>query len=137
MDMTMWDKIPEEMQLYLSRNGKHFNKRLCEFAVGRMRKKDKNGNPVRLTPVTRDETEAMLAEAGYDISDYDAPFDAVYVANMANADYMGSSLEDRAHVAKYVNDTLADPDAYEGQTFNRWLADMAGRGVWIDWEKMV
>lgn len=133
----MWDKIPEEMQLYLSRNGKHFNKKLCEFAVGKMRKKDESGKLVRITPVTRNDTETMLADAGFDISDYNAPYDAVYVANMASADFLGSSLEDAEHVARYINDVLGDADAYEGQLLNRWLSDMAGQGVWIDWEKMV
>ena len=141
MDMTMWDKIPEEMQLYLSRNGKHFNTRLCEFAVGLMRgkenEKEKEKENDKDNPITREQTESMLSAAGLDISDYAAPYDAVFVANMAKSDFLGSSLPDMAHVVKYVDDLLTDPDGYEGMVFNRWLADVAGKGVWVDWEKML
>ena len=137
MDMTMWDKIPEEMQLYLSRNGKHFNKRLCEFAVGRMRGRGPDNVPNGFEPMTREQTEAILESAGLDISNYKAPYDAVYLANMAASDFIGSSLPDMMHVAKYIDDVLTDPDGYDGMVFNRWLADVAGTGIWVDWEMMV
>lgn len=133
----MWDKIPEEQQLYLSRNGRHFNKKLCEFAVSLMRKEGPSGNKVRVIPLEREEVEKMLAENGISMSDFDAPYDAVYVANMAKNDFLGSSLEDEQHVAKYVKDVLDDADGYDGLVLNRWLADMAGKGKWIDWERMV
>lgn len=133
----MWDKIPEEMQLYLSRNGKHFNKRLCEFAVGLMKGKSTGNMSNGFEPMTREKTESMLSDAGLDISNYNAPYDAVYLANMAASDFLGSSLPDAAHVAMYIDDVLTDPDGYEGMVFNRWLADVAGMGVWVDWEKMV
>lgn len=135
MDISIWDKIPEEMQLYLSRNGKHFNKRLCEFAVMHMRGKEEEKEDIK--PYTREQTEKMLLDAGFNITDYDAPYDAVYLANMAKYDYMGSSLEDAEHVARYINDTLTDADGYEGMVFNRWIADVSGKGVWVDWERMV
>lgn len=131
MDMTKWDKIPEEQQLYLSRNGKHFNKKLCEYAVGMMRGKDSTD------PYTRKDVEDILKNAGMDIGDFDAPYDAVYVANMAKYDFLGSSIEDAKHLAKYVDDVLNDVDGYDGLVMNRWLADMAGKGKWIDWEKMI
>ena len=137
MDMTMWDKIPEEMQLYLSRHGRHFNKRLCEFAARKMRKIDSAGTRTKITPYTREEVEAMLGGIGKTLEDYDAPYDAIYVANMAKSDFLGSSLPDTAHVAQYVDDVMSDPDAYDGMVLNRWLADMAGKGTWIDWERMV
>lgn len=133
MDMTMWDKIPEEQKLYLSRNGRHFNKKLCEWAVGLMRK----DGGVKATPYSREEVEAMLEEAGMKIDELGAPYDAVYVANMVKNDFLGSSIEDKEHVARYIRDVLTDGDGYDGMVMNRWLADMAGKGKWIDWERMV
>lgn len=133
MDMTMWDKIPEEQQLYLSRNGRHFNKRLAEWAVSKMRKH--GGEKVQ--PYTREDVEAMLATIGKSLDNYDAPYDAIYLANMAKADFLGSSLATNEQVAKWVDDVMSDPDAYDGMVLNRWLADMAGKGAWIDWERMV
>lgn len=132
MDMTIWDKIPEEMQVYLSRNGKHFNKRLCEWAVGKMRKGGK-----RLEPITKEQLGAIFKEAGKNLEDYDAVYDAVYLANMAKADFLGGCLSTNEQLAKYVDDVLVDDDGYEGMVLNRWLADMAGKGVWIDWERMI
>lgn len=29
-----------------------------------------------------------------------------------------------------------DPDGYEGMAFCRWTADIIGKGVTIDWEKL-
>ena len=133
MDLTIWDKIPEEQQLYYSRNGRHFNKRLCEYAVSQMR--DSKGG--RVTAYTKDEISTILATINKTLNDYDAPYDALYVANMAKSDFVGSSLEDNIHIARYINDVMNDADGYDGMILNRWLADMASKGKWIDWERMV
>ena len=133
MDMTMWDKIPEEQQLYLSRHGRHFNKRLCDWAVKKMRRKGGE----KIQPYTREDVEAMLIAIGKSIEKYDAPYDAVYLSNMAKADFFGSSLTTNEQVAMWVDDVMTDPDSYDGMVLNRWLSDMAGKGVWIDWEHMV
>ncbi len=132
-DMTIWDKLPDEQVAYLSKNGKHFNKKLCEFAVNLM--KDRDG--AKQTPYTREDVDAMLTTIGYKPEKIPAPYDAVYIANMVKNDFFGDSIEDKEHVAKYVADVIFDADGYEGMILNRWLADMAGMGVWIDWERMI
>lgn len=132
-DMTIWDRLPEAQRVYLSRNGRHFNKKLCDFAVGKMEGEDGE----KLTPYTREDVESMLTEIGIKTEDIPAPYDAVYVANMAKSDFLGSSIEDKEHLAKYVVDVLFDEDGYDGMVLNRWLSDMAGKGIWIDWERMI
>lgn len=64
-------------------------------------------------------------------------YDATYVANMCKADYYGSSITSEEHLAKYIKDTLDDPDGIEGLTFNRWIADMKWLGVPIPWEEFI
>lgn len=64
-------------------------------------------------------------------------YDYVYVANMCKADFLGSSVVDENHLAKYVKDVIDDADAYDGIVFNRWYADMCRKGIAIDWENMI
>jgi hypothetical protein len=53
---------------------------------------------------------------------------------MCKADFLGSSVPDAQHQAKYVKDVLDDDDAYDGIVFNRWYADMCRQGIVIDWD---
>lgn len=45
MRLDTKDKLPSGMENYLSYNGWHFNKRLCEYACSKMKK-----GQVRITP---------------------------------------------------------------------------------------
>ena len=129
--------IPEDMEQYLSYYGCHFNKLLCEFAVSKMKRDDKQtGMLKKITPVTMEELKALLEKYKIDI-DSKEQYDALYLANMVKADFLGSSIEDEEHMAKYIEDVLCDPDGYEVLVFNRFLADFAGKGVVIFWEQMI
>lgn len=63
----------------------------------------------------------------------DNPYDAVFVANMCKADYLGSSVPDGLHLCLYVKDVIDDVDGYDGIAFNRWYADMCCKGIQVDW----
>ena len=39
-DLTQFDIIPDEMKMYLSYYGPHFNRKCCEFAISQMYKDD-------------------------------------------------------------------------------------------------
>ncbi len=130
-NLTKYDKLPESMINYLRYNGKHFNKKLCDFAVSKM--KDKNG---RITPYTKEQIEMVLKSQGIVLKNNQL-YDHVYVANMCKADYLGSSIVDEPHLALYVRDVIDDPDGYDGMVFNRWYADMCYLGIAIDWEDML
>jgi hypothetical protein len=132
VDMTQFDKKPEGMINYLQYNGPHFNEKLCKFAVSKMCKSI-NGKQFPITPFSKKEVESMLE--AYDVKlENNALRDHVFVANMCKADYLGSSIEDNLHVARYIKDVIDDPDGYDGIVFNRWLADMARKGEPIDWD---
>lgn len=135
VSFTQFDDMPESMMMYMRHYGPHFNKKLCEFAVGMMTKKS-NGVETPITPYTKDMVKNMLNTAGISLKN-DQLHDSVFVANMCKADFLGSSIQDEKHVAMYVKDVIDDVDAYDGIVFNRWYADMCYTGVAIDWEEML
>lgn len=128
--------IPEDMEQYLSYYGMNFNKKLCEFAVGLMEREDASGSVVKLSPMKLEDLKTLLANHKIDIEQKDW-YNALYIANMVKADYWGSSIEDDAHLAKYVEDVICDVDAADGQTFARFLADCSIKGVPIYWDMML
>lgn len=129
--------IPEDMEQYMSFYGLHFNKKLCDFAVGMMKKEDKaTGTPKKITPMTLDELKPILEKNKVELENNDW-YDALYLANMVKADYWGSSIEDDAHMAKYIGDVICDVDGYEGIVFSRFLADCSVKGCVIFWDLMI
>ena len=133
--LDTYGTMPSGMKEYLSAYGWHFSKKMCEWAVGRMRA-DKNGKLEKLEPMKRDEVEELLKKFGVKL-EHDKGYDFVYVANMAKADYFKSSIADDAHLALFIKDYLDDPDGYEGLPFTRFYADCIGSGTPILWEEML
>lgn len=125
------DRFPSGMEDYLSQNGWHFNKRMCEWAVSHMSKNDK---PV--TPATQDTVEALLKRYGVKLKN-DIGYDKVFVYNMMNADYMESSIDDELHSVRFIKDYLDDTDGYSEIAFTRFYADCIGKGIPIPWEDML
>lgn len=134
-DLTQYDIKPEGMINYLRYNGPHFNKKLCDFAVGLMQKKI-GSSMIKITPMHKEEVDKLLADNGVVVKGGQL-YDTVFVANMCRADFLGSSVPDAQHQAKYVKDVLDDDDAYDGIVFNRWYADMCRKGIVIDWDQML
>lgn len=128
-----FDVYPEAMVNYLRYNGRHFNRKLFEFATSLM-KTGKDKQPLKV--ITKKELDEMLKVYGVKL-DNSVLYDYVYVANMCKADFLGSSVPDEGHLCKHVKDVIDDVDAYDGVVFNRWYADMCRSGVPIDWEEML
>ena len=64
-------------------------------------------------------------------------YDAVYVANMCKADFLGRSVPTDEHLVNYIKDVLDDADATEGYIFNRFYADCMFMNKPIEWADMV
>lgn len=128
--------IPEDMKTYLSYYGMNFSKKLYEFAVENMRRESADGKLEMVKPMTIDELKSLLAKHKIEIENNDL-YNALYLAAMVKADYWGSSIEDEEHLAKYIEDTLCDIDASEGQVFARYLADCSVGGCIIHWNEMI
>lgn len=112
--------------------GPHFTKDLCMFAVSMM--EDQNG-PIK--PFTKQEVETKLSSLGITLQ-YNKMYDFVYVANMCKADFLGNAVpNDDQHLCQYIKSVVDDPDGYDGQVFNRWLSDIKGMHVQVDWSEFV
>ena len=134
-NFTQFDEWPEAMIVYMRHYGPHFNRKLCDFAVSLMTK-TVNGKETPITPISREDTEAILNRYSVKLKNNQL-YDSTYVANMCKADFLGSSVSDDQHMAKYIKDVIDDDDAYDGIVFNRWYADMSYTGIAIDWENML
>lgn len=130
------DKYPSGMEDYLAFNGWHFNKKMCDWAVSKMYKINVAKRKEYISPYTKETVENLLKANNIKL-DKDVGYDAVYVANMAKADFYGSSISDDAHLAKFIKDYLDDPDGYDGIVFTRFYADCIGSGTPIMWEDML
>lgn len=129
--LDIYDKRPEAMVNYLSYYGWHFNKKMCEFAISKMKKDGK-----KLSPIYKEKVEELLK--AYDIElDNDVLYDAVYVANMAKADFYGSSISDEKHLVLFIKNYIDDEDGYDGIVFSRYYIDTVKKGIPIDWEDML
>ena len=128
MRLDFYDERPTSMKRYLKYYGEHFNKKLCDFAVSKMN----HGKP----PVTKEKVDEILTRHGIKL-EHNELYDYVYVYNMGNNDYMGSSIIDEKHLALYVKDVIDDKDGYDGIVFNRWYADTVIQGIPIEWEDML
>lgn len=126
--LDIYDDRPASMVRYLKYYGPHFNKKMCKFAVSKM----KHGK----TPVQKDKVEEILNKYEINLKNNEL-YDHVYVYNMGNNDFLGSSIPDEKHLALYVKDVIDDEDGYDGIVFNRWYADTVSLGIPIEWDEML
>ena len=131
-NLTQFDEMPESMMAYMRHYGPHFNRKLLEFAVSKMSRDDGE----KLVPYNKEQVSTILSRYGISLKN-DQLHDSVYVANMCKADFIGSSVPDESHLAKYIKDVIDDPDGYDGIVFNRWYADMCYCGIPIEWDEML
>jgi len=131
-DIEMAQLQPSGFAEYMATYGGHFSKKMCEWAVGMMKTRDKK----KLSPWTKEQVESILTKNGVVLNN-DKGYDKVYVANMCKADFLGSSVVDESRAALYVKDLLDDPDGYDELVFNRFMMDCMGRNIPIMWEDML
>lgn len=130
--LDYYDILPAGMDAYLSSYGWHFSKRLCEWAVSKMR--DRNGAKIAMK--TKEEVDAILKRNNVELEN-DNGYDSVFVMHMGISDYLGESIPDEAHIARYVKNVLDDKDGYDGIALTRFLADCGGKGVPVIWEDVI
>ena len=125
--------FPEAMENYLEFNGWHFNKKMCQWAVSRMYRMD-GEKKMFIEPYTLESLRALLERVKVE---FELDYDALYIANMCKADFLGSSIQNEAQLAKYVKDVVDDPDGYDGLPFTRFYADCIGSGTSIPWDDLL
>lgn len=127
--LDIHERMPEAMVTYLSNYGWHFSKKMCDWAISRMR--DRKGQ--RFDPISREKIDTWLKQYNLEIKN-DLGYDAVFVANMAKSDFWGGAIGSEQQLATFIRDYLDDPDGYEGVAFSRFYADCIASGVPIVWE---
>lgn len=131
------DVLPEDMISYLANYGRHFNKKLCEFAISNMFTTEKdNDKKVKLKKISKEEIDNLLRSYNVRLENNQL-YDYIYVAHMCKADFLYKSVPDEHHMALYIKDVIDDVDGYDGLVFNRWYADTRRKGIAIDWEEML
>ena len=122
------------MEEYLGYYGWHFSKKMAEWAASKMYKKDATGNKKYIDTYTKESLEPLLKRMGIKM---EVNYDAVYIANMCKADFLGTAVPDENCLALYVKGVIEDPDGYEGLPFTRFYADCIGSGCPIPWEDVI
>ena len=136
MRLDAREVFPSGMEEYLSQYGWHFSKKMCEWAVSRMYKRNSLDKKIPIQSWNKDSVDKLLNKYGVTIENK-IGYDYVFAANMCIADYYGSSIIDEQLVALFIKDYVDDPDGYEELPFTRFYADCIGSGVPINWEDML
>ena len=136
MRLDAREVFPSGMEEYLSQYGWHFSKKMCEWAVSRMYKRNSLDKKIPIQSWNKDSVDKLLNKYGVTIENK-IGYDYVFAANMCIADYYSSSIIDEQHVALFIKDYVDDPDGYEELPFTRFYADCIGSGVPINWEDML
>lgn len=87
--------------------------------------------------IIKNPKESLLKELGLSIPSKVTAGDITYAANMAYADYYPDLLKDENSCIKYAHMSASDIDGYDGMIFSRWLADVMGKSIKIDWQKFI
>lgn len=117
---------------YVKKHGYHFTDALAEHAIKMM--VNANG---QVHTWTVNQVKKSLENLGISHSDKITSGDMAYTANMAYADFYPDVLKDEASCFKYAHKVANDPDGYDGMIFCRWIADIIGKAIKLDWEKFV
>lgn len=135
--LDLWDDFPPEAKLYFKNFGLHFNAKAIKLAVSEMKRKNTATNKIeKIEPWSKDEVDELLKRHNITLEN-NVLHDYVFVANMAKADYFKSCLPTEKEVALYIKDVIDDPDAVDGQVFNRWFSDRMLQGLPIDWAEIL
>lgn len=136
MRLDARDKFPSGMEEYLAQNGWHFSKKMVDWVIEGMYKKDPNGKRVKIQSYTKENVDELLKRYGINLENKYG-YDYVFAANMCKADYFGSSVPDEQRLALFVKDYIDDPDGYPELPFTRFYGDCIGTGRPIPWEEVI
>lgn len=116
----------------MSYYGRHISKPLYEFAVSMMETRD--GGKVKT--MEKDALIEKLKALGVTVKN-DKAYDLPYVWAMGTADYLGSSVPDEQHLAKFVRDYADDPDGSKTRAFDELYAKTLAMDIPLIWEDMM
>ena len=126
--------VSEEREAYEDYNHGQFSKKLAEWAISNMKVADTTTGKLKpLQSVTLSDCKEVLKENGVKVPE-EAEYTAWYLYNMALADYP-KSLKSPEAMAKFVEETICDPDCCPEAVLECFTAKMCAMEVPIFWEK--
>lgn len=134
--LDIYDVFPIGFREYLNNYGWNFSKKLCEFAVAGMKKKDANGKEVPITPYSNEEVQQLLKQYGIELKN-NVAYNACYVANMLKADFLGKSLPNEQYLCMHIKCYLDDVDGSPTRAMDEFYAKTIALGIPIIWEDML
>lgn len=90
----------------------------------------------KITPVDKEVFNEKMRANGVVLKN-DLGYDGPYAWSMATADYMGSSITDEVHLARFVHDYLDDPDGAKTRAFDEFYVKTMALGIPIVWEDVI
>lgn len=121
------------MEEYLAEHGHHFSKLMLEWAVSMM--KDRNGN--RQTAIDKKRFDELMKAYSVTLKRTEGYYDGPYVWCMAKSDYLGSSVIDEQHLARYVADYIDDIDGNPCRAFDEFYANCLAKGIDVPWLDLI
>lgn len=125
--------IPRGMDAYLSEHGHHFSKSMLEWAVSMM--EDRDGK--KQTPLEKKRFDEIMKMYNITLKRNEGYYDGPYVFSMAKSDYLGSSIIDEQHLARFVADYIDDVDGNPTRPFDEFYANCLAKGIDIPWEDLI
>lgn len=117
---------------YIEHHGNHFTDKLADWATKKMENADgskHNWTSEQVAKALQPKREKMPA--------YITDGDLAFAANMCYADFYPDLAKTDDDCLKYAVKTAMDPDGYDGMIFNRWLSDVIGKELEVEWGKMI
>lgn len=128
--------IGEDEAIYQDKFKGHFSKKMAEWAISMMEKKDESsGEMKKITPVSLEIVEDVLHQNSVELPP-ECIYDALYLYNMAIADYE-KTLPEKTDKANYVKETLCDPDGCPEMVLACFRAKCDVKNIPIYWERMI
>lgn len=132
-----WEKFAKQLMnaddflAYVAKNGYHFTPSLAD-CVTKHHIENADGTKHNWTTA---QVKAALEAAGMTENPLHMTWgDAAYLANWFYSDEFPDYLKTETDVIKRTYKAAQDPDGYEGMTFSRWLSDVVGHQLSIDWK---
>lgn len=117
----------EHYRTYKMHHGMHFSDKLAEYASSKM----VNANGMNHTWSCKD-VEGAFTSLGLKLPEKSTWGDVTYAANMLYSDF-AQLLKSDTDAVKMAHVLLTDPDGYDGMLFNRYTADIIGKGICVPW----
>lgn len=135
-DLNLHDKYVKDnpwYSKYIEKHGYHFNDKLAEWAISRLR----NVSGPHSWTLKQVESVVNSLYPSHSFKHEVTLGDLAYQSNMYYADLYPEGITVEQNCVKSAVLIANDPDGYEGQIFCRWLTDYMMKDIHIDWESFL